>query len=184
MLNETPHAAGHESVVGGDVMIPSRDLPRLSEHIAKHGNADGFVRTPAKRRKNIESEMQRALIKWWQMACRGFGVPEILLFSIPNGGGGGEKRGHWLKLEGCRKGVPDLMLAVPQTDRNQGRTDDECHAEWLPDIHGLFLELKTTTGRLSPEQEVYHQRLSEAGYKVVVCRSLDECKKVITEYLS
>lgn len=142
------------------------------------------VPAPPRRRRNEESEMQRALIRWWTLNCRHFGVPEILLFSIPNGGGGGEKRGHWLKLEGARKGAPDLFLAAPQKDRNQGRSDNECHEEWLPDFHGLFIELKTARGQVSPEQEVFHELLTAQGYRVVVCRSLPECIDTITAYLT
>lgn len=122
--------------------------------------------------------MQRALIKWWQANCRHFNVPEILLFSIPNGFNGDARRGSVMKAEGQRKGCPDLMLAVP---RHLG----------CPDYHksefnyaGLFLELKTPSGRVSPEQEVFHQRLTERGYKVVVCRSMVECINQITTYLT
>ncbi len=128
--------------------------------------------------------MQRALIKWWTANCRHFGVPELCLFSVPNGFNGSAKRGSVMKKEGQRRGCPDLMLAVPQADRNQGRSDNECHEEWLPDLHGLFLELKTPSGRLSPEQEVYHEILAKQGYKVVVCRSLGECIDQITTYLT
>jgi uncharacterized protein YcgL (UPF0745 family) len=73
---------------------------------------------------------------------------------------------------------------VPCKDRNQGRSDEECHANWLQDEHGLFLELKTRKGTVSPEQEVFHQRLTEQGYRVRVCRTLVECINEITAYLT
>lgn len=164
--------------------LPDKDLARLEAHILETGSPRGFVPTARKRRRNDESQMQRALVKWWAMACRGFGVPELCLFSVPNGGNMDARRGSIMKAEGQRKGCPDLFLAVPQTDRNQGRSDNECHAEWLPDLHGLFLELKTKTGRLSPEQEVYHEILRKQEYAVHVCRTLEECIKTITEYLT
>jgi hypothetical protein len=138
------------------------------------------VPAPPKRRRNEESETQRALIIWWRNNCRLFGVPEILLFSIPNGGGGGEKRGHWLKLEGCRKGAPDLFLAAPRVVAGWYINEDKS----LLGYTGLFLELKTTKGTVSPEQEVFHQRLTEQGYAVKVCRSLPECIDTITTYLT
>jgi hypothetical protein len=166
------------------IHLPDKDLTRLEAHIAATGSPKGFVPTPRKPRRNDESQMQRNLIRWWRMACRGFGVPELCLFSVPNGFNADARRGSVMKAEGQRRGCPDLFLSVPQTDRNQGRSDNECHEEWLPDLHGLFLELKTATGRLSPEQEVYHEILRRQGYRVEVCRSLDECVKTITEYLT
>jgi hypothetical protein len=142
------------------------------------------VPPPRKVRNNDESVMQRQLIRWWRSYCPSFGVPEFLLMSIPNGFNGDARRGSVMKAEGLRRGAPDLFLSVPQKDRNQGRSDNECYADWLSDLHGLFLELKTPTGRLSPEQEVFHQRLTEQGYKVVVVRSLEEGIREITDYLS
>ena len=50
--------------------------------------------------------------------------------------------------------------------------------------HGLFLELKRKDGVLSPEQEVFHEILRKQGYKVVVCRSLNDCINQITTYLT
>lgn len=164
--------------------LSDQNLRRLSAHLDAGGEPGAFVPVKGTRRRNPESECQRALIRWWRTACREFGVPEILLFSIPNGGGGGEKRGVWLKLEGLRKGAPDLMLAVHQ-NRYKPVGGPEIKNIRLVDhsFHALFLELKTSAGRLSPEQEVYHEHLRTAGYSVVVARSLDECKRAITEYL-
>ena len=119
--------------------------------------------------------MQRKLIRWWRMKCGEFGVPECLLFSIPNGGGGGEKRGHWLKLEGCRKGACDLVLAVARMAGSHAFFDEGHHA--------LFLELKTETGRISAEQLQFHEALRAAGYKVEVVRSFDQGVETITNYL-
>ena len=113
--------------------------------------------------------MQRALIKWWAVECKKFGVPECLLFSIPNGGNWDAKRGSIMKLEGQRKGAPDLMLATPSI-RGWG----VC----------LFIELKTPDGVVSMEQRLFHLHLINYGYAVHVCRSLEEAQKVITEYLT
>lgn len=170
----------------------------LYDMAAKRGLAEGPRPTPRKPRSQEESLMQRAVIKWWRMACRDFGVPEILLFSIPNGGGrSGPVVGSILKAEGLRKGAPDLMLAVPRVS---------CASKPMPEkwsggptelaelvasgievrdaFSGLFLELKTPTGRLQPEQEVFHELLQKQGYRVVVCRSFEECVATITNYLT
>ncbi len=159
-------------------MIPDA---RLWDKLKEQGLATGARPPERKKRSNEEGKMQREVIKWWCMASRGFGVPEILLLSIPNGGGGGEMRGHWLKMEGCRKGAPDLMLCVA----GGGIVMDHAKKEafFRGNYHALFLELKTPTGRLSPEQEVYHGHLRAAGYRVEVVRTFEECVATITSYL-
>lgn len=134
---------------------------------------------PRKKRSNEESVMQRQLIKWWAANCRHFGVPELCLFSIPNGGARSAITGAILKAEGARKGVPDLMLASPNYywfDSGVDKVRVLCA--------GLFLELKRPAGIVSPEQEVYHSLLRARGYKVVVCRSLTEAINEITTYLT
>jgi hypothetical protein len=136
-----------------------------------------------KPRKNEESVMQRALVKWWAANCRHFGVPELCLFSIPNGGNGSAKRGSIMKAEGQRRGAPDLMLAVVGKPAGESKDVYATLGFQVARHHGLFLELKTPTGHLSPEQEVYHEILRNQGYKVVVCRSLFECINQITNYL-
>lgn len=163
-------------------------MSRLQKHqllaLAAHQRLglppEGFVMPPPlprKPRNNEESVMQRALIKWWQVNCRHFGVPELCLFSIPNGGNGDAKRGSIMKAEGQRKGAPDLFLAAPRrpTPRPGSTT---------PHYSGLFLELKRADGHVSPEQEVFHELLRKQGYAVHVCRSLQECINVITTYLT
>jgi hypothetical protein len=154
-------------------------LKAISAGLDQGTPLDKIVLPPSpKRRKNEESQMQRNLIRWWSIACRGFGIHEWMLFSIPNGGGGGEKRGYWLRLEGARRGPPDLVLTVPRAKWG-GITDPRNHS-----FAGLFLELKTPTGRLSPEQKIFHEHLTKNGYRVAVCRSLDEAVKTIAEYLT
>ena len=162
-------------------------MSRLQKHqllaLAAHQRLglppEGFVMPPPlprKPRNNEESVMQRALIKWWQVNCRHFGVPELCLFSIPNGGNGDAKRGSIMKAEGQRKGAPDLMLAVAR--------QPEISAAFWRGYHGLFLELKRPAGIVAPEQEVYHEILQKQGYAVHVCRSLQDCINQITTYLT
>ena len=67
---------------------------------------------------------------------------------------------------GMRPGVPDLFLPVP-----------------VGDAHGLFLEMKTRRGRVSPEQRAWIAWLRAAGYQVEVCHAWWEARDVIVEYL-
>lgn len=123
---------------------------------------------PKPPRKNLESEIQRSLVKWWDGACGGFGLPSPLLFSVPNGGNWNAKRGSIMKAEGQRPGVPDLFLAV---------------SRW-PNGYGLFLELKTPHGVVMPEQQVFHEILRSQGFRVEVIRSLFTGIDSITQYLT
>ena len=121
---------------------------------------------PPKRRKNEESIMQQAVIRWWATICASYRIPEHLLFSIPNGGRRDPKSMIFLKREGLRNGVCDLFLSVP------------C-GRW----HGLYVELKTETGRVSDEQKSFINDVGDRGYVAVICRSEEDAKKMILGYL-
>lgn len=143
---------------------------------------------PKKKTGHDEGLMQRAVIKWWSVQCRFFGVPEILLFSIPNGGGrSGPIVGSILKAEGLRKGAPDLFLAVPRFRFEPTPNPVPYgHTGWplVRNDHGLFLELKTRTGVVSPYQQDFHEELRKQGYRVEVVRSSMEAINAITSYLN
>ena len=74
--------------------------------------------------------------------------------------------GARLKAMGMQTGFPDLFLAVPRRG-----------------MHGLFIEMKSETGRLEPSQREMLALLSEQGYATAVCRSLDDFHHVTDSYL-
>lgn len=74
--------------------------------------------------------------------------------------------GARLKAMGMQPGFPDLFLAVPRRG-----------------MHGLFIEMKSATGRLEPSQREMLALLSEQGYATAVCRSLDDFCHVVDSYL-
>ena len=74
--------------------------------------------------------------------------------------------GARLKAMGMQTGFPDLFLAVPSRG-----------------MHGLFIEMKSETGRLEPSQREMLALLSEQGYATAVCRSLDDFQGVTDSYL-
>jgi hypothetical protein len=116
--------------------------------------------------KYDESQRQQALIKWWGFAHKKHGVAEAQLLAIPNGGARNIITGARLKKEGVRRGIPDLFLAVPAGGH-----------------HGLFIEMKTPSGKLSAEQDNRMAELFSAGYECVVCCSFDAAKWEIETYL-
>lgn len=167
--------------------LSEKNLGELGAHLASGEGPEKLkLSAPEKKRKrgNEESEIQKACIRWWGTACAGFGVPEDLLFSIPNGAvlaGGARERAiqaNILKAEGMRPGVPDLFLAVPSRFRNgDEQAPDGFHC-------GLFIEMKKPDGATSPAQDYMSGILTGRGYKAAVCRSLEEFKKTVTDYLS
>lgn len=117
--------------------------------------------------KHPEHTEQVTLMKWWAFACRAFGIPERLLFAIPNGGQRGIVTAAQLKAEGVRAGVPDLFLAWPTRD-----------------AAGLFIEMKKPAGgRVSDTQKAMLTSLAETGYATAICHGWTEAKSTIEQYL-
>jgi len=111
--------------------------------------------------KMIEHNNQVTLVMW----VRAF-KPDLLLVSIPNGGHRKAAEAIRLKSEGVVAGMPDLMLL-----------------EASGGFHGLFIEMKTEVGKLSKKQIEAHQALLERGYLGKTCRSFEEGKAAIEEYI-
>lgn len=123
----------------------------------------------------LESVEQQRLILWADHKRIGADTVGSFLFAIPNGGSRAKTTARFsseafrMKREGIRPGVPDLMLAVPK----QGYA-------------GLFIEMKRAVkslSRVSPEQKIWHKRLSDIGYMVIVAYGAKEAMSAICEYL-
>ena len=70
------------------------------------------------------------------------------------------------KQQGMLSGVPDLFLPVKNNN-----------------FVGLYIEMKSTKGRVSVEQSRYLKCAAENGYSVVVCYSAVEAINTIKSYL-
>ena len=115
----------------------------------------------------FEHAEQVTLMQWWQLVHKQFGIPEQLLFAIPNGGLRNIIVAKRLKAEGVRSGVPDIFLAYPSRRR--------C---------GLFIEMKKVKGgRVSGNQKSLMEDLNKSGYLAVVCHGWTEAKAAIERYL-
>jgi hypothetical protein len=125
-------------------------------------------RAYTKRSEGSEHQEQSAVVDWWDVACKGYGLPHFALFAVPNGAffGSGYATAAKLKKEGMRKGILDLVLAVP---RDQ--------------FHGLFIEMKYGSNTPTPEQWKVKEYLEKAGYCCSIHWSADEAIKAIKEYL-
>jgi hypothetical protein len=94
--------------------------------------------------------------------------PELALFhAIPNGGMRSKRTAIGLKAEGVRPGVPDYCLPVARGG-----------------YHGLYIELKTASGAVRPEQRAWLAALAAQGYMAVVCRQWEQAWGVLRDYLA
>lgn len=109
-----------------------------------------------------ETQEQKQLIQWCRTDPR-----YQYLFHIPNetvGGSGWLIRNRQL---GVKAGVPDLFYPVP-----------------LQGCHGLFIEMKSETGRIRPEQKKWIEALRTLGYRCVVAHGWKEAKAALEEYVN
>lgn len=114
-----------------------------------------------------EHQLQHALIEWWKIKCKTFGLPEYCLFAIPNGGARNAVTGAILKREGVRKGVCDLMLVSPNKH-----------------YHGLFIEMKASKGVVAKEQQAFIDMCNTQGYLAIICYDWQTASDEITKYLT
>lgn len=90
-----------------------------------------------------------------------------LMFAIPNGGHRHAAVAAKLKQEGVKAGIPDILLPWPAHGR-----------------HGLFVEMKYGRNKTSNSQQLWLQRLQQAGYATAVCYGAQEAIQVVEEYLA
>ena len=112
-----------------------------------------------------EHQEQAALIEWRDWMTPRYPALQWL-FAIPNGGKRDKITAARLKAEGVQPGVPDLFLPVV------GRTGGA----------GLWIEMKTNTGRLSLDQQRWRDHLVD-HYDYALCRNWIDAARVICTYL-
>lgn len=87
------------------------------------------------------------------------------LAATPNGGMRSKATAGKMKAEGQKRGYPDMSLDVPKGI-----------------YHGMKVELKYGSNRLSEEQVEYLQRLRADGYYSVLCVGWNEVVEAIMAY--
>ena len=114
-----------------------------------------------------EQQHQIYVIRWSQQPTIREKYPELaMLFHIANERSD-KVQASILKKMGVKKGVPDLCLPVPS-----GK------------YHGLFIEMKTDTGRASAEQLWWISHLEANGYAAAVCYGWNRAVEVLEWYLN
>lgn len=124
---------------------------------------------PRQARRDEEHEQQ--VVFFNRLAALAVNVPRYALavrrtHAIPNGGGRTKREAGRLKAEGVKKGVPDIFTAVP-----------------VNGSHGLYIEMKSASGRVSAEQSAWIADALELGYAAVVCRSATEAMAAWLAYV-
>jgi len=112
-----------------------------------------------------ETEIQKQCISWFSTQYRKI-WEQGLLIHIANERHCSIRRGRELKEMGVRKGIPDLQLFVAKKG-----------------YHGLLIEMKQPGRYPRPEQRDLMDHLSGEGYLCAVCKSLDEFRTIINNYL-
>jgi hypothetical protein len=112
------------------------------------------------KRNNPESEIQKAVVKFLQLQEN---LGRLTYFSVPNNPRSAAT-GLKLKREGMRAGTPDLVIMAK--DR-------------VP----LFVEMKAPKGRLTDDQILAADRLTEHGAVVTVCYSVTDVEMLVGNWL-
>lgn len=117
-------------------------------------------------KKRQETDIQKSFIELTEIIPYRKGVLRDVIYAIPNGGFRSKKTSANLKREGTKRGIPDI----------------HCFVAVFP-YHSLYIEMKTETGDLTPEQKDLIPILREEGHKVVICRSEEQALRELCKYL-
>lgn len=125
-----------------------------------------LARKNQSRKKPMDAEhhIQVSCVRWFRLK-----YPQLrnILFAVPNAARRSARNGAYMKEEGMLAGVADLILL--KSNRFYG---------------GLAIEMKKLDEYQRPAQKEWQKECEAAGNKYVVCRSLDEFMKVVTDYLN
>lgn len=133
------------------------------------------------RKSRVEQQHQVAFVAWFRKTFPDYAK---LLTIASFGENVGEMRMAMLKGMGLTPGYPDLFLALPKMIRHivkDGELEKVVSADFFA---GLYIEMKTEKGTVTPKQRDIHALLRQYNYKVEVCRSFEEAKDAVDFYIS
>ena len=118
------------------------------------------------KRRNAQPEAieQAKVIAWARDNERNYPYLQLLHCSL-NGVKMTKAQAGRAIAQGMLSGVPDLFLPVPKNG-----------------YHGLFIEMKYGSNKVTENQEKFLQNAANVGYSVVVCYSANEAIKRIEDY--
>ena len=112
-----------------------------------------------------EGDFQTLLVRWFR---NNYQELSNLFFHVPNGGTRFIREAIALKNQGVVAGIPDILLLYPSKCGNYGF---------------LGLELKLLKGVQSEQQKKIEKDFIIGRGKYSICRTMQECKEIIEEYL-
>lgn len=116
--------------------------------------------------KRVEEIEQARFVKWSHRPDVRAVIPAVAwLFHVPNGGKRDAFTGAQMRALGVKPGVPDLLLPVASYG-----------------YVGLAIEMKSDTGSVKPAQNGWLDHLRGESWRIAVCRSAEEARKVIEDY--
>lgn len=143
------------------------------------GNYPDYTKPSSPKQKKVqrEGQLQIACVKWFRMQYPAFAT---LLFHPKNEAESYGKKIAINAAAGVVPGVPDLILALPSA-REEDIGDLSPHKAYY---HALGIELKYGhTNQQSAKQKEFQAYWEAAGYKYVLCRSLEEVMQQVTTYM-
>lgn len=111
--------------------------------------------------KHEEANIQEAVINYINAQ-----YPRLLYCASAGGVRTSIKQAIRMKRTGYVKGFPDIFIYNAKGP-----------------YFGLAIEMKTAKGVMSQSQKEWQQKLIDNGYHAVTCKSFDEAKQVIDDYL-
>jgi hypothetical protein len=105
-----------------------------------------------------EEALHRSIVQYLAVA-----LPAGWIFHHSRNGGMSKAENGRAKAMGAMAGFPDLVMFGP-------------HA------FTAFIEIKTASGRLSPEQRGVHDMLRSMGFPVGIARSLEDVDDLLEEW--
>ena len=115
--------------------------------------------------KNAEHYEQVDIFNW-SFSMRHKWPQLDLLYAVPNAGKRSPRQGAWMKAEGLRAGVPDIVLPIARHGYNS-----------------LYIELKAGKNKATKIQCAYMDKLILENNLAVVCVGADAAIRQIECYL-
>ena len=138
----------------------------LESLIKKAVDKNPRIATVKLKRRNAKPEaIEQAKVVAWARANENNYPYLWMLHSSLNGLKRTKNAQGKAKQQGMLSGVPDLFLPVKNNN-----------------FVGLYIEMKSTKGRVSVEQSKFLKDVSDNGYAAFVCYSADDAIKRIEDY--
>ena len=118
------------------------------------------AKKPRKVQGHQESDIQISCVKWFRLQ-----YPRYIIFAVPNGGTRKKVEMVFMLQEGILPGVADLIICG-----DRGKI--------------LFVEMKTKTGRQSPHQKDFEEKVTKLGFQYNICRSLEDFMHTVREWIN